>query len=206
MENKFSAILIFLVGYSSAASVRLLSNSLTTDEFQNTVTTYGSFEDRATDTTTSTSTTPEPVINRHERTLILLKPDTVQRKLVGKIIERFESKGFNLVGMKLISATEKMIEEHYSQYKSGAIHDKLIKYITSGPVIAMVWEGANAVQITRKMIGYFRPEFAEPGTIRGDFSLDTTFNIIHGSCSIETANKEINIWFQEHELIDDHDY
>lgn len=76
-----------------------------------------------------------------------------------------------------------------------------MKYFASGPIVAMVWEGADAVRITRKMIGFFQPEFAEPGTIRGDFSLDKTFNIIHGSSSTETANKEIRIWFQDHEIV-----
>lgn len=94
-----------------------------------------------------------------------------------------------------------MVDEHYSQHKNAIFHDKLMDYMTSGPLVVMVWEGANVVQLTRNMLGYYQPQFAQPGTIRGDFSLDTTFNVIHGSDSIEKANKEINLWFQEIEVI-----
>ncbi|KAJ6644274.1 Nucleoside diphosphate kinase [Pseudolycoriella hygida] len=199
MKSIFHVILCakICLSLSSGASVVLpQTESQTTNPFATTVDNY--FESTL-ESQLSTTPNTNPSVSKHERTLILLKPDAVERRIVGKIIERFEDKGFNLVGMKLVTATKEMIEKHYSQYKSGPIHDKLIDYLTSGPLIAIIWEGENAVQKVRGMMG--TSPLSQPGTIRGDFSLDTTFTVIHGSDSIEAANEEISIWFREDEIV-----
>lgn len=121
-----------------------------------------------------------------EQTFIMIKPDGVQRGLIGQIISRFENKGFKLCAMKLCTP--------------GRIFSSLIDYVSSGPVCAMVWEGDNAVTISRKMLGAIEPMDCEPGTIRGDLCIHTSRNIIHGSHSVEAANSEIDLWFEDNEL------
>ncbi|MBP0030269.1 nucleoside-diphosphate kinase [Roseofilum sp. Guam] len=135
-----------------------------------------------------------------ERTFLAIKPDGVQRGLVGNIISRLESKGFTLVGLKLMNVSRELAEQHYAVHKERPFFSGLIEFITSGPVVAMVWEGDGVVASVRKIIGATNPLNAEPGTIRGDFGVDVGRNLIHGSDAIETAQNEINLWFEEEEL------
>jgi len=135
-----------------------------------------------------------------ERTFLAIKPDGVQRGLVGNIISRLESKGFTLVGLKLMNVSRELAEQHYAVHKERPFFSGLIEFITSGPVVAMIWEGDGVVASARKIIGATNPLNAEPGTIRGDFGVDVGRNLIHGSDAIETAQNEINLWFKEEEL------
>ena len=135
-----------------------------------------------------------------ERTFIMVKPDGVQRGLVGTIIGRFEQKGFKLVGMKLCAPGKAHFEQHYGDLAGRPFFQGLVNYAASGPVCAMVWEGDNAVATGRKMLGATKPFDSAPGTIRGDFCIDVGRNIIHGSDSVESANKEIALWFKHEEL------
>ena len=139
--------------------------------------------------------------NNKERTYIMIKPDGVQRGLVGQIISRFETKGFKLVGMKLCQPGKEHMEKHYADLSSKGFFAGLVEYMCSGPVCAMVWEGDNAVKTGRKMLGATKPFDSEPGTIRGDFCIDVGRNIIHGSDSVESANHEIDLWFKADELV-----
>lgn len=136
-----------------------------------------------------------------ERTFLAVKPDGVQRKLVGEIISRFESKGFTLVGLKLVKVSRSLAEQHYAEHKEKPFFPGLVEFITSGPVVAMVWEGKGVVASARKIIGATNPLNSEPGTIRGDFGVDVGRNIIHGSDAVETAQREISLWFKEEELV-----
>ncbi|MBE9183258.1 nucleoside-diphosphate kinase [Microcoleus sp. LEGE 07076] len=135
-----------------------------------------------------------------ERTFLAIKPDGVQRGLVGEIIGRFEAKGFTLVGMKLITASRELAEQHYAVHKERPFFAGLVDFITSGPMVAMVWEGSGVVASARKMIGATNPLNSEPGTIRGDLAVNVGRNIIHGSDAVETANQEISLWFKAEEL------
>merc|ERR1719198_1949644 len=137
-----------------------------------------------------------------ERTYIMIKPDGVQRGLLGEIIGPFEKKGFKLAAMKLCSPGKEHMELHYEDLKTKKFFPGLIEYMTSGPVCCMVWEGDNAVVSGRKMLGATKPLESEPGTIRGDFGIDVGRNVIHGSDSVESAKKEIDLWFSEPELIE----
>jgi nucleoside-diphosphate kinase len=136
-----------------------------------------------------------------ERTFLAVKPDGVQRHLVGEIIRRYETKGFKLVGLKLIHPTRELAEKHYAVHKERPFFAGLVDFITSGPVVAMVWEGDGVVASARKIIGATNPLTAEPGTIRGDFGANIGRNIIHGSDAIETAQTEIALWFNPEELV-----
>ena len=136
-----------------------------------------------------------------ERTFIAIKPDGVQRGLVGPIITRFETKGFTLVGLKIMSVSKELAEKHYDVHKERPFFPGLIQFITSGPVVAMVWEGEGVVASARKIIGATNPLSAEPGTIRGDYGISVGRNLIHGSDAIETAQNEISLWFKEEELV-----
>ncbi|MGP1385966.1 MAG: nucleoside-diphosphate kinase [Thainema sp.] len=136
-----------------------------------------------------------------ERTFIMIKPDGVQRGLVGNIISRFEAKGFTLVGLKALNVGRELAEEHYAVHKERPFFSGLIEFITSGPVVAMVWEGEGVVAGARKLIGATNPLTAEPGTIRGDYGVSVGRNIIHGSDAIETGQTEIALWFKEEELM-----
>ena len=135
-----------------------------------------------------------------ERTFIMIKPDGVQRNLIGEIIKRFENKGFTLVGLKMVSVSQELAEKHYDIHKERPFFGSLVEFIISSPVVAMVWEGEGVVASARKIIGATNPLTSEPGTIRGDFGIDVGRNLIHGSDAIETANKEISLWFKEDEL------
>jgi len=136
-----------------------------------------------------------------ERTFVAVKPDGVQRKLVGEVIRRFEAKGFTLVGLKLLNVSRELAEEHYGVHRERPFFNGLIEFITSSPVVAMVWEGDGVVTAARKIIGATNPLSAELGTIRGDFGVSVGRNLIHGSDAIETAQKEISLWFKDEELV-----
>lgn len=135
-----------------------------------------------------------------ERTFIAIKPDGVQRGLVGKIIGRFEDKGFKLVAMKQMTASKEHLEKHYADLSSKPFFPGLVEYMGSGPVVAMVWEGEGAVATGRKMLGETKPQDSAPGTIRGDFCIQVGRNICHGSDSVESANHEIALWFNPNEI------
>ena len=135
-----------------------------------------------------------------ERTFLAIKPDGVQRGLVGEIIGRFEAKGFKLVGMKLMTASRELAEQHYGVHKERPFFAGLVDFITSGPLVAMVWEGDGVVASARKLIGATNPLNSEPGTIRGDLAVNVGRNIIHGSDAVETAHEEISLWFKDEEL------
>ncbi|KAI0078157.1 nucleoside diphosphate kinase [Panus rudis PR-1116 ss-1] len=132
-----------------------------------------------------------------ERTYIMVKPDGVQRGLVGTIIQRFEQRGFKIVALKLVHATPEHLEKHYADLKGRPFFPGLIKYMASGPVVGIVFEGLDAVKTGRAILGATNPLNSAPGTIRGDFALATGRNIIHGSDSVENAEKEIKLWFPE---------
>ncbi len=135
-----------------------------------------------------------------ERTLVLLKPDAVQRNLVGEILGRFERKGLKRVGLKQLLVTEELARQHYHSQQGKPYFPAIVAYITSGPVVAVVLEGLNAIRSVRLMMGERNPSKALPGTIRGDLALSVRFNLIHGSDSAETAQYEIALWFQPEEL------
>jgi nucleoside-diphosphate kinase len=137
-----------------------------------------------------------------ERTLVLVKPDGVQRGLIGEIIGRFERRGLRLVGMKFVWASEELAERHYAPHKGKPFYPGLIRFITSGPVVAMVWEGTQAIEKVRKMMGKTKPAEADLGTIRGDLAMDMGQNLVHGSDGPETSATEIAIWFSPEELVE----
>jgi nucleoside-diphosphate kinase len=132
-----------------------------------------------------------------ERTFIMIKPDGVQRGLVGEVVKRFEQKGFTLAGMKFMSVSKELAEQHYGVHKERPFFGSLIEFITSGPVVAMVWQGDGVVASSRLIIGATNPLTADPGTIRGDYGVNVGRNLIHGSDAIETAQSEIALWFGE---------
>ena len=136
-----------------------------------------------------------------ERTYLMVKPDGVQRGICGEIVSRFERKGLKLVAMKLMVIPKEVAENHYGEHKDKPFFPSLISYITSGPVLAMVWEGESAVSVCRNMMGKTNPKESAPGTIRGDFGMQTGMNIIHGSDSVESAEREISIFFRPEELV-----
>src|SRR6267142_566699 len=136
-----------------------------------------------------------------QRTLILLKPDAVQRRLVGTLIERFEQKGLRLVGMKLVQASRQLAEQHYAVHKGKPFYDSLLQFLTSGPTVALVWEGREAVAVARTLMGPTDGTKAPPATIRGDFALSVQNNLVHGSDSPENAATEIALWFKPEELV-----
>tara|TARA_B100000678_G_scaffold125366_1_gene104989 strand:- start:249 stop:704 length:456 start_codon:yes stop_codon:yes gene_type:complete len=135
-----------------------------------------------------------------ERTFIAIKPDGVQRGLISEIIGRFERKGFKLVGLKQLIPSKELAQKHYGVHKDRPFFGDLVEFISSGPVIAMVWEGEGVILNARKLIGATKPLEAEPGTIRGDLAIDIGRNIIHGSDGSETAAFEINLWFEDSEI------
>lgn len=136
-----------------------------------------------------------------ERTFLMVKPDGVQRNLIGEVIKRLENKGFTLAGLKLMAVSRELAEKHYDVHKERAFFAGLVDFIISSPVVAMVWEGEGVVASARKIIGVTDPLAAEPGTIRGDFGVSIGRNLIHGSDAIETAQREIALWFKEDELV-----
>lgn len=135
-----------------------------------------------------------------ERTFVMLKPDAVQRGIVGEIISRLERKGFKIVAMKMLKIDRELAERHYAEHKGKPFFEGLISYITSSPVVAMVIEGKNAVKVVRSIVGATNPAEAQPGTIRGDYGLDVGRNVIHASDSLESAKREIALFFSSGEI------
>ena len=135
-----------------------------------------------------------------ERTLVLVKPDGVQRGLIGEVISRFEGTGLKITGLKFIHIPHELAAQHYSEHKEKPFYDGLISFITSSPSVAMVLEGSNAVANVRKLMGVTNPSEAPPGTIRGDFGLDLGRNIVHGSANTEDAAREVPLFFNEAEI------
>ena len=136
-----------------------------------------------------------------ERTFLAVKPDGVQRGLVGEILRRFEAKGFTLVGLKMMQVSRELAEQHYNIHKEKPFFAGLVEFIISGPVVVMVWEGDGVVASARKIIGATNPLTSEPGTIRGDYGVSIGRNLIHGSDAVDTAQSEISLWFKEEELV-----
>lgn len=137
-----------------------------------------------------------------ERTFLMIKPDAVQRNLIGEVVSRLERKGLKLVAAKLFQANEELAKEHYAEHVEKPFFNDLVSFITSGPVFAMVVEGKNVVEVTRTLVGETNPTKAAPATIRGDYGIDLGRNIIHGSDSNESAEREIGLWFDQSELND----
>lgn len=138
-----------------------------------------------------------------QRTFVAIKPDGVQRGLIGEIVSRFERRGLKLVGMKFMQVTKELAETHYGEHKGKPFFDGLVGFITSGPVVAMVWEGKDAIALARNTIGATNPSASAPGTIRGDFAIEIGRNIVHGSDGPESAKREIGIFFKDAELAGD---
>jgi nucleoside-diphosphate kinase len=136
----------------------------------------------------------------NERTLVLIKPDGVQRLLAGRILARYEDRGLKLVGLKLIQVSRDLAERHYAVHREKPFFGGLVDFITSGPLVALVLEGPNAIAVVRAMNGATRPHEAAPGSIRGDFALETAQNLVHASDSAETAASEVALWFAPDEL------
>jgi nucleoside-diphosphate kinase len=132
-----------------------------------------------------------------ERTLILVKPDAFERGLTGEVIARFERKGFRLVALTLMQADEPLAQVHYEEHSDKPFFGELVDFITRGPLVAMILEGANAINAARQVIGATDPLEADAGSIRGEFATEVTFNLVHGSDSPESAEREIGIWFPE---------
>jgi len=137
-----------------------------------------------------------------EKTFVMVKPDGVQRGLVGEVISRLERKGLKIVAIKMLWIKRELAENHYAEHKDKPFFSSLVEYITSGPVVAMVVEGRNAVKVVRSLVGATNPVEAAVGTIRGDFGLDVGRNIVHASDSLQSAEREISLFFDENEIID----
>jgi nucleoside-diphosphate kinase len=136
-----------------------------------------------------------------ERSLVLIKPDAIQRGLAGKIISRLEEKGLKIIAMKMLQMDKELAQRHYAVHKGKAFFDDLVDFITSSPIIAVVFQGKNAVEIIRQVMGETDPAKARSGTIRGDFGIDIGHNLVHGSDSPENASKEIELFFQNEEIL-----
>ena len=137
-----------------------------------------------------------------ERTFVAIKPDGVKRGLIGRIVERFEDKGFKIVGMKLLQVTPELAAKHYEEHQGKPFYNRLIYYITSAPIVAMVIQGYNAVESVRHIVGATSPLNADVGTIRADFAQIMEYNVIHASDSVNSANREIDIYFRPEEIYD----
>jgi len=135
-----------------------------------------------------------------ERTFAMVKPDGVQRGLVGEVVSRFEKRGIKLCALKMIKIPKELAERHYAEHKGKSFYDSLVSFITSGPVVCMVLEGDNAVSVVRTMMGKTNPQDAPIGTIRGDLAMHTSKNIVHGSDSSESAKREIDLFFSDYEI------
>lgn len=140
-------------------------------------------------------------INIPQRTFIAIKHDAVQRNLIGEVITRLENKGLKLVAIKLLQPSRELAFKHYESLKCHSFFEDLISFFVSGPIVAMVWEGIDCITLARKIVGKTHPEDAEPGTIRGDYCLGKGRNLVHASDGIVSAEKEINLWFSEDDLV-----
>ncbi|EMC94040.1 hypothetical protein BAUCODRAFT_36511 [Baudoinia panamericana UAMH 10762] len=136
-----------------------------------------------------------------EQTFIAVKPDGVQRGLVGEIVNRFEKRGYKLVAIKMVTPSKEHLEKHYEDLSDKPFFKGLITYMGSGPVCAMVWEGREACKVGRQLLGATNPQASQPGTIRGDFAIDVGRNVCHGSDGVESAKKEIDLWFKKDEIV-----
>jgi nucleoside-diphosphate kinase len=136
-----------------------------------------------------------------ERTLAIIKPDAVQRRLIGEIVGRFERKGLRILGLKMIQIDRPLAERHYAVHKGKPFYDSLLEFITSGPAVVLALEGPQAIQALRTMMGATNPLEAAPGSIRGDYATEITFNLVHGSDSPETARHELDLFFVPEELV-----
>lgn len=150
----------------------------------------------------SSATTAAATEPSRERTFIAVKPDGVHRGLIGSVISRFETRGFKLVGLKQIAVPRALAEKHYAEHEGKPFYPPLVDFLSSGPVVAMVWEGTDVVKTTRTMIGATKPNEAAPGTIRADLAVDIGKNIVHGSDGTENAEREITLWFRPDELVE----
>jgi nucleoside-diphosphate kinase len=137
-----------------------------------------------------------------ETTLIFLKPDAVQRGLMGRIVARFEAKGLTFVGMKMMTVPKDLAQKHYAEHEGKPFYDGLIRFVTSSPVLVLAIRGVNAIAVCRKLIGATHGQKAEPGTIRGDFGMSGGYNLVHGSDSAASAERELSLWFRPDELSD----
>lgn len=137
-----------------------------------------------------------------QRTLVLCKPDCVQRRLIGRIISRIEDKGLKIVGMKMLQVEEGLANRHYQEHTEKPFFRDLVNFITSSPIVVLAVEGINAVEVIRRIIGATNPQQAAPGTIRGDFGLGLTMNLVHGSDSVQSAGRELGLFFSAGELFD----
>ncbi|SSD60338.1 Nucleoside diphosphate kinase [Saccharomycodes ludwigii] len=140
--------------------------------------------------------------SNNERTFIAIKPDGVQRGLISKILGRFEDRGYKLIGIKLVTPTENLLKQHYAEHVNKPFFPGMLSYMMSGPILATVWEGKDVVKQGRNILGATNPLNSAPGTIRGDFAIDMGRNVCHGSDSVESAEREINLWFKKEEIID----
>ena len=141
-------------------------------------------------------------MKQEERTFVAVKPDGVKRGLIGRIVQRFEDKGFKIVGMKLLQVTPELAAKHYEEHKGKSFYNRLIYYITSAPIVAMVVQGYNAVESVRHIVGKTSPLDADVGTIRADFAQIMEYNVVHASDSLQSAEREINIYFKPEEIYD----
>jgi len=137
-----------------------------------------------------------------ERTFVAIKPDGVKRGLIGELVNRFERKGYKIIGMKLLIPTVAQVEEHYKEHIGKPFYPTLLKYLTSGPIVAMAIEGVNVIHGVRQIVGATNPDNADVGTIRADYAQIMSQNIVHASDSVESGNREINVWFNENEIFD----
>lgn len=137
-----------------------------------------------------------------EQTFVMMKPDSLQRGIVGEVISRFEKKGLQLKALKMLKIDRELAGTHYGEHQGKPFYNALVNFITSSPVLVSVWEGDNAIHIVRKLVGATRAEEAQPGTIRGDFAITTTCNIVHASDAAATAEREINLFFKPDEIYD----
>jgi len=137
-----------------------------------------------------------------QRTLAIIKPDAVQRRLIGKIISRFEEKGLEIIALKMTTISEDIAKKNYSVHEGEAYFEKLVKFMTSGPVVILVLRGKNAIDVTRRLMGSTSGHEAEPGTIRGDYAISGRFNLIHGSDSVESAEREIHLFFDDTSIME----
>jgi nucleoside-diphosphate kinase len=142
-----------------------------------------------------------PELDQMERTLVIIKPDAVQRRLVGEIVHRFERRGLRIIATKMIQIDVPLAEKHYAEHKGKPFYEPLIQYITAAPSVVMVLEGYRAINVVRRMLGATNPAEAEPGTIRADYAMQTTYNLVHGSDGPETAEREIGLFFAPEEIV-----
>jgi len=136
-----------------------------------------------------------------EQTLVLVKPDAVRRGLIGEIIRRFENRTLEIKALKIVRPSRELVERHYEMHRGKPFFEQTVNFMASGPVVAMVLEGENAIEVVRQMMGALDPLAAQPGSIRGDYALSTRENLVHGSDSVESAESEIRIWFDPEEIL-----